>query len=106
MPNTKPAPSPEPEPFDASAMLAEIRAEGRPFTLNGETFTLPAPTAWPDEAFAAATNNDPVTASRLILGDEEYARFSAAGGNALFLQRLVEKLHGSPMGESSGSSPS
>lgn len=94
-----------PAAFDATALLDEIHNETRPFTLNGEEFQLPAPTAWPDEAFAAASRDDPVTASRVILGDE-YDRFVKAGGNALFLQRLVEKLHGAPMGESSASSSS
>jgi hypothetical protein len=103
MPAPKPA---HPEVFDASALLDEIKADARPFSLNGETFSLPAPTAWPDEALAAANSEEPVTASRLILGDEQYARFTAAGGNALFLQRLVAKLHGASVGESSGSSSS
>lgn len=94
------------EPFDATAMLEEVQADARLFVLNGEEFLLPAPTAWPDEAFQAANREDPITASRLILGDEDYQRFVDAGGNALFLQRLVEKLHGTSMGESSASSSS
>lgn len=94
------------EAYDADALLNEMKADGRPFVLGGETFLLPAPTVWPDEAFAAASKDDPVTASRIILGDAEYERFVAAGGNALFLQRLVEKLHGASVGESSASSSS
>ena len=104
MPAPKPAPATE--PFDASAMLDEIKSGARPFKLNGETFSLPAPTAWPDDAFAAANGKDPLAAARLILGADEYDRFVKAGGNALFLQRLVEKLHGGSVGESSGSSSS
>lgn len=94
------------EPFNADALLEEVRADARVFVLNGEQFSLLAPSAWPDEAFEAANNEDPLTASKLILGEAEYERFKAAGGNALFLQRLVEKLHGAPMGESSASSSS
>ncbi len=94
------------KPFDATALLDEVHDEARPFILNGEEFLLPAPTAWPDEAFATASLEDPVATSRLILGDKEYARFVKAGGNALFLQRLVEKLHGALMGEYSASSSS
>ncbi len=93
------------KPFDATALLDEVHAEAQPFILNGEEFLLPAPTAWPDEAFATASLEDPVATSRLILGDD-YDRFVKAGGNALFLQRLVEKLHGASMGESSASSSS
>jgi len=98
--------SSDPKPYDATALLDEVHAEAQPFVLNGEEFMLPSPTAWPDEAFAAASLDDPVTASHVILGDKEYARFVKAGGSALFLQRLVEKLHGAPMGESSASSSS
>lgn len=94
------------EVFDASVLLDEMKAEGRPFSLGGEEFVLPPPTTWPDAAFEAANRDDPLTASRLILGEDEYDRFTKVGGNALFLQRLVEKLHGGPMGESSGSSSS
>ncbi len=94
-----------PATFDATALLDEVHARARPFTLNGEEFDLPAPTAWPDEAFQAASRDDPVTASRIILGDE-YDRFVKAGGNALLLQEIVAKLHGASMGESSASSSS
>jgi hypothetical protein len=104
MPAPKPAPSEE--VYDASGLLEEITAQARPFLLNGEQFSLPAPTAWPDEAFQAANGNDPLGAARLILGEDEYVRFVKAGGNALFLQRLVEKLHGGSVGESSVSSSS
>ncbi len=94
------------EVFDASALLEEMRSDGRPFRLGDEEFILPPPTAWPDGALDAATREDVVGASRLILGDDDYDRFVAAGGNALFLQRLVEKLHGAQLGESAGSSSS
>lgn len=93
------------EVFEADSLLEEMKAAGRPFVLGGETFVLPAPTAWPDEAFERARSDDPLGASRLILGDD-YDRFVAAGGNSLFLQRLVEKLHGASVGESSASSSS
>jgi hypothetical protein len=94
------------EVFDASSMLEEVKAGSRKFKLGGEVFDLPAPTAWPDEAFIAANREDPLTAATLILGEEDYKRFKAAGGNALFLQTMVEKLHGASVGESSGSSSS
>jgi hypothetical protein len=106
MPAQKPAPTTEPEVFDASALLDEIKAEGRPFALNGEQFVLPAPTTWPDEALTAANKNDLIRCAQLILGEDEYERFTKAGGTALFLQRLAEKLHGASVGESSASSSS
>lgn len=105
-PANRPKPSTRVEVFDASDLLEEMKADGRPFTLGGEEFVLPAPTTWPDEAFEAANRDDPLTASKLILGEDDYARFAKVGGNALFLQRLVEKLHGASMGESAGSSSS
>lgn len=101
-----PQPKPNDGVFDASALLAEFKSNARPFELNGEQFSLPAPTTWPDGALEAANREDIVAASRMILGDAEYDRFVAAGGNSLFLQRLVEKLHGASMGESSASSRS
>lgn len=94
------------EVFDASALLDEMRADACPFTLAGEDFTLLAPQAWPDAALESANDGDPIGAARHILGPAEYERFVKAGGSALFLQRLVEKLHGVPLGESAGSSSS
>lgn len=97
------------EVFDASGLLEEIKAQAKPFrvTKNGEVFWLPSPTAWPDAAFKAAfSDDDPVSAAQLILGEEAYGRFAAEGGNSLFLQRMVAVLHGASLGEFMGSSSS
>ena len=94
------------EVFDATALLDELRADARPFTLGGEDFVLPAPQSWPDAALESANAGDPVAAARHILGDADYERFVKVGGSSLFLQRLVEKLHGVGLGESAGSSSS
>jgi hypothetical protein len=98
--------TPAKEVFDANALFDEMDSEGTWFERGGEEFFLPSPTSWPDAAFEAANSNDPVTSSKLILGEDNYARFVEVGGNALKLQRLIEKLHGASMGESSGSSSS
>lgn len=95
-----------PEPFDASSLLDEIRDGARPFTLDDETFMLLPPAAWPDAVIEAANRGDALTASKLMLGPDEYKRFTKAGGSAGLLERIVAKLFGAPMGESSASSPS
>lgn len=90
------------EIFDADALLAEIRAKGRPFKLGGQQFFLPEPTTWSDEAMQT---NDPVVIASTILGDD-YDRFVEAGGTSLFLQEIVRRFFGASLGESSGSSTS
>ena len=105
---TKP-PAPDPTaPYDANALLAEIRSDVRTFRLGDppQEFAVPSPTAWPDAVLEHANNGDVVAAGRAMLGDAEYDRFVAVGGNAIFLQFLVEKLHGVPLGESPASSSS
>lgn len=92
--------------FDASELFDELRGEALPFRLGGEMFRLPPPTTWSDAVIRAADSGQVIEAAEGILGAEDYARFVAAGGNALFLQRLVEKLYGAALGESSGSSKS
>lgn len=96
------------EPFDANALLAEIQANARTFELGDppQTFALPAPTAWPDRVLERANEGDIAGAGRAMLGDDEYDRFVDAGGNGLFLQHLVERVHGVGLGESSASSRS
>lgn len=101
----KPKVEPEDEVFDASGLLDEIKSEGRWFSLGGEKFWLPAPSSWADDVYEASEEG-PVAASRAIMGAGEYDRFLAAGGTALFLQRLTEKLFGTGLGESSASSGS
>jgi hypothetical protein len=94
------------EPFDADALLNEIKDGSRTFTLGGETFVLPQPTLWPSEAFRAANNGDVDAVAELVLGGDDYRRFEAVGGTPLFLQNLVEKMYGTSLGESAGSSSS
>lgn len=103
--NARAKPQTNGDVFNADAILDEIAEEGVPFTLHGERFICPAPSGWPDEAFDAAQNDDPVATVRAILGDD-YQRFVAAGGTALTFQRITAKLHGAELGESSGSSSS
>jgi hypothetical protein len=96
---------PKPAVFNADSLLDEIAEEALPFEFKGEDYTCPAPSGWPDEVFEAIKADDPPTVARLILG-EDYERFRAAGGSAQLFQRIVAKLHGVGMGESSGSSSS
>lgn len=96
---------PEPEPFNADALLDEISASRRPFTMRGETFYLLPPTAMPDEVLAMAAADDVIGISRALLG-AAYDRFVSVGGSALLLQQIYERVFGAPMGESSASSGS
>jgi hypothetical protein len=104
--SNKPNNSDAPTVFDATALLAEIKADRKPFVLGAESFDLLAPAGWSDAVMEAAQRNDLVGAGKLILGEEDYARFVAAGGSSLLLQRIVTAMFGLPMGESAASSPS
>lgn len=97
--------TPDPEPFNADALLEEISASRRPFTLKGETFYLLPPTAWTDDIIEAAGRDDLLGICRGILA-ADYDRFIAAGGSSMILQRIYERVFGAPMGESSASPPS
>lgn len=94
------------EPYDASALLDEIHEGGKTFTLKGETFTLPPPSAWPDAVIDAARNEDLPGVGRGLLG-ADYDRFVSVGGTSILLQKIHTELFGdaSP-GESSASSSS
>ena len=90
----------------ANTFLASLTPEQKSkatFEFKGETFFLPSPTSWPDEVIQ---EYDPVKIAAMILGDDDYARFTGLGGSAMFLQRIVERLFGAIVGESSASSVS
>lgn len=69
----------------------------------GAPVLLPHPATWRDEVFEAS-KADIVGAARLLLGDSEYDRFRAAGGEASFLFDLVKQIQGVGVGESAPSS--
>lgn len=94
------------EVFDADALFEEVKAKAVTVKFRGEEFDLPFPTLWPDGTLKAASDNDMEGAGRLILGDEQYDRWLALGGNSGFLQDIVKRTHGTTMGESSASSSS
>lgn len=91
------------EVFDADALFAEFKAKSKRFKLNGEVFDVPAPQLWPD-AISRAEHLDEIGA--LILGEDHYQRYAAAGGTVRFLQDMVGALHNVDMGKSSASSSS
>lgn len=108
-------PTPEEQAVaDFDALLDEARADLPPaiqFRLGGEVFTVPSPLDWSDELLdkqtAAAANPDAadiVGLAKEFLGDDQYARFCAAGGSAMKFQLVMPKLmRGATMGESAAS---
>lgn len=101
--------------FDYDQLLAEYREnDERPpvlFRVGGHEFSIPAPLDWSDELveMQAATQSNPesvnlVAMARAFLGEEQYAKFKAAGGTAMhFNMVLLPKALGASVGESSGS---
>jgi hypothetical protein len=56
---------------------------------NGDTFEIDPPELWDDDVFSAT--GGPVAEAKAIMGEEEYARFRAAGGRATLVSYLIEK---------------
>lgn len=64
-----------------------------------ETFTVPPAALWPDEMTTPEVRGDWVAQAKLLLGDDAYARFVAAGGTAVLLQAIVNDELGEAAGE-------
>lgn len=79
-------------------------------TEDGQTFELPTPGFWPDEATELMGKGREVELAGILLGGpEEYARFKAAGGRAGDVAMAMEAYgadQGATTGESSASSDS
>lgn len=79
-------------------------------TDDGQTFNLPTPGFWPDEATELMGKGREVELATILLGGpEEYARFKAAGGRAGDVAMALEAYgadQGATTGESSASSDS
>lgn len=79
---------------DAGAIVIELA--------DGE-ITVPPAELWSDKAHAAAMGNKMAEATKLILGDEQHARFVAAGGNWRILNGIIEQAQGVDVPNSPGS---
>lgn len=87
-----------PEEFDLDALVAQRReavgGDDIVFTFAGEKFTFPHPLLasdeWKDEVAAAGQAD--VDQVRAMMGDEQYERFHAAGGQAGYVMLIVQKV--------------
>ncbi len=80
-------------------------------TDNGDTFSIPAPGFWTDDQAALIGNADTVKLATALLGGEDnYARFKAAGGQSqdisLVMAAYADAQGANSEGESSASSAS
>jgi hypothetical protein len=99
---------------DFDALLAEARSNDGPpilFNMGAERFTIPNPLDWPDEVLrlqsVVASQGSSVPAALVSLAEallgEQYAKFRECGGTALALNRVLDKMLGASVGESSAS---
>lgn len=72
-------------------------------TDDGQVFTVDPPELWPDVKFSDLENE---AVGRLLLGDEPFERFIAAGGTATILLGILNEKHDLTVGESEASSSS
>lgn len=71
-------------------------------TDDGQKFEIDPPELWDDDVFSVA--GGPVAEAKAIMGEEQYAKFRAAGGRATIISYLIEKRTlGVTRGESSAS---
>lgn len=88
-----------PEPvrrFVLTEYVNKIRAEGSiPVDLgeHGEV-VIPPPLLWPEPMPRGMENQQ-----KAILGEEQYARWKAAGGNGKLLDAIINEAQGSTTGE-------
>jgi hypothetical protein len=97
---------------DFDALLNEARASDKPAAVfhmaDGTTFTIPQPVEWSDEVLRlqaeVQANNTAamVSLAEELLGDQ-YPAFVERGGSAMKLSRILDKLLGASVGESSAS---
>lgn len=89
------------------SVLDEMDADCVTFPLRGHSFTVPAPTAWPDSVHEALQTNDIVAIARILLGDQ-YDQFAVItnGRVAAAMNKLMPRVFGASVGESPGSSTS
>jgi hypothetical protein len=90
--------SPMPQEFDLDAIVAQRReavgGDDIVFTFAGEKFQFPHPLLasdeWKDEVAAAGQAD--VDQVRAMLGDEQYERYHALGGQAGYVMLIVQQV--------------
>lgn len=71
---------------------------------DGTIIGVPPAELWSEEVFAILGEGDADKAMRLILGEEQTARFVAEGGNSRILNGIIKEAQGLTAGESEASS--
>lgn len=88
--------------FKLSTVKAEKHEKDDPIVIDLEDgaapVTVPGILCWTDEALGLI-NSDPVKAARLVMGDNDYERFHAAGGQAGDFAYMVQKANDAAPGE-------
>lgn len=91
--------------YDLAKVIAAEIEKARPMVIKvGEvSIEVPPPVLWPDSSQSA--END-VELAKLVLGEDDYALFTEAGGTAALLFQLVAEHQGASLGESEASTGS
>lgn len=88
--------------FKLSEVKTEQRQKDDPIVIDledgGAPITVAGILCWTDEALGLI-NSDPVKAARLVMGDADYERFHAAGGQAGNFAYMVQKANDAAPGE-------
>lgn len=101
LPPDYPRGSPMPEEYDLDAIVAQRReavgGDDIVFKWSGEKFSFPHPLLASDEWKEQVGEADPddVSQVRAMLGEEQYERFHALGGQAGFVMLIVQKVQSS-----------
>ena len=67
---------------------------------DSETFVIDPPELWSDDLIAIATTGDNLALSKALLGgDDNYARFVAAGGSQAVMGAILSEAKGFALGK-------
>lgn len=81
------------------------REDGIPVDLSdGSAIIIPPGILWPEEAFTAMRTGNMAETTRLFLGDDQYDRLLADGGNWRIIDAIIRDHEGVDVGGSSASS--
>lgn len=69
-------------------------------TEDGTIFAIDPPALWPDEIQPLALGEDMVGMAKMLIGEDKYAAFVAAGGSAAMVGAMVGEELGLDVGES------